>query len=496
MSALSGGRNVCDFLLAHRASERPALIAPDHVCSHRELAERVEAAAAWIARQGVGPGRIVALVGDNTVEWVVWYLAALRAGAAAMPLCGTDSPRALHTALRLPELGLVLCQARYAGKVEGPLADRPGVPLRTDTAGPLWATGTPLPTRWPEIDPRRDLASVMMTSGSTGDPKGVDITHANLRANTQSILDFLGLAADDRMMVVLPFFYCFGLSLLHTHLRAGGALVLNPRSLPPVRVLDTLATRECTGFAGVPSTYQFLLRGADLARRPLPYLRHVQQAGGALAAPLLQELRQALPAHALVFVMYGATEATARLTYVPPERLGDKIGSVGVPIPGVTIRVCDENGRELPDGEAGELVADGANIARGYHGESGGERLRDGRFYTGDVGWKDADGFLWLVSRKASFIKSYGMRISPREVEDVICALPQVMEVMVVGVKDREAGEAIAAYVVAAPNTTLSVEQIRQHCQRHLPNQKMPQVIELRNELPKNAAGKLMRSQV
>jgi acyl-CoA synthetase (AMP-forming)/AMP-acid ligase II len=418
----------------------------------------------------------------------------MRCGAAALPLPGSESARALKSALHRPRLRLVLCQQKYAEKVTELLHDRPQLRLLTETDAP--PADIAVPAAWPTVQPRQTTAALLLTSGSTGDPKGVRLSHANIQANARSIISYLGLRDDDRMLVVLPFNYCYGLSLLHTHLHVGGSVVLNNLFMFPVKVLEELAARECTGFAGVPSTYQILLRKTDLARRQFPHLRHVQQAGGRLPAPLIQELRQALPRHTRVFVMYGATEATARLTYLPPERLDDKLGSIGVPIPGVQLRICDEDSHELPPGQTGEVVASGPNIALGYDEDGPNRRLRDGQLFTGDLGYVDADGFYWLVARQADFIKSFGFRISPREIEDVIAALPEVLEVAVVGVKDEEAGEAVAAYVVPAPGQMLTTETVRQHCLKHLPNHKVPQRVEIRADLPKNEAGKVLRAKI
>jgi long-chain acyl-CoA synthetase len=487
--------NAVDFLLAHRHSERPALFYRTETISHRELAEQVERSAAYFLTEGMQPGDIAALISDNSIQWVVWYLSLLRLGAVVMPLPGSDSTRALSAALGKPRVKLVLTQKKYADKIQEILPTGSDIRLHLD--GTDIPVNLPIPSVWPPFDPATTPAILLMTSGSTGDPKGVWLSHANIQANARSILAYLGLAEDDRMMVVLPFNYCYGLSLLHTHLHIGGSVVLNNLFLFPGKMLDDMAARECTGFAGVPSNYQILLRKTNLAGRDFPHLRHVQQAGGRLAAPLIRELQQALPKHTQIFIMYGATEATARLSYLPPERLDEKIGSIGIPIPDVRIDICDEQGQPLPRGETGELVASGPNIALGYEDDGQpGQRLRDGKLFTGDIGYVDDEGFYWLVSRKADFIKSFGFRISPREIEDVIAAMPEVLEVIVAGVKDEEAGEAVAAYVVAAPQKELTGEMVKQHCLQQLPNHKIPTLIEIRGELPKNEAGKLLRTKV
>ena len=203
-----------------------------------------------------------------------------------------------------------------------------------------------------------DLAAAMFTSGSTGRPRGVMVASRNIVANTESIMEYLALTSADRMMVVLPFHYCFGTSLLHTHLRAGGSLVLEARFMYPEQALKRMLETACTGFAGVPSHYQILLRRSRMSKMQFPHLRHVRQAGGHLAPIFLQELRDALPA-TQIFVMYGQTEATARLSYLPPPFLQAKLGSVGKGIPGVKLTVVDESGQAVMPGQIGEIVAEG-----------------------------------------------------------------------------------------------------------------------------------------
>jgi long-chain acyl-CoA synthetase len=486
--------NAADFLLAHRDSGRPAIVQGDRTVSHRELAARVDRAAAALRAADLRPGSVAGLVGDASVEWVVSYLAVMRCGAAAMPVAGGDSARVLAGALAIPGVTHVLCDGRYAARVRE--FAPPGVAVLVDGPG----EGRPSPGAVPDVDlgdPRRALAAVMMTSGSTGDPKGVRVSHRNVVANTESIVSCLGLTAEDRMAVVLPFHYCFGLSLLHTHLRAGGSVFLAGGFTFPEQVLDELVARQCTGFAGVPSTYQTLLRRTAFVRRSLGALRHLQQAGGRLAPALAREVLAALPAGAKLFVMYGATEATARLSCVPPDRLPEKLGTIGVPIPGVSFELRDARGQPVPDGEVGEIVAAGDNITLGYVGDEAltARRFREGRFFTGDLARRDRDGFFVVESRESDFIKSHGFRISPHELEDVLLELPEVQEALVAGVPDDEAGEAVVAFVVAAPEHEPTEARLRRHCLERLPRHKVPASFRLCASLPKTAAGKVPRAE-
>ena len=280
----------------------------------------------------------------------------------------------------------------------------------------------------PELAPDA-AALVLYTSGSTGRPHGVVQTFRNIDANTRSIVQYLGLTNEDRALLTLPLYYCYGRSVLQTHLHAGGSLFLDNRSAFPRVILETLASEGCTGFAGVPLTFEIIRRMVDVSSLVLPRLRYVTQAGGPMAPETIAWARKAFhPAR--LFVMYGQTEATARLSYLPPDRAAEKEGSVGIPIPGVELRVVDEAGSELPPGDIGELVARGANVTPGYldEPEETAAILRDGWLWTGDLACRDTEGFIYLRGRVREILKVGGKRVSPVEIEQTITRHPDVRD--------------------------------------------------------------------
>jgi len=347
-----------------------------------------------------------------------------------------------------------------------------------------------------EVDPNRDIATIMFTSGSTGQARGVMVSHRNIAANTDSIIEYLNLHSADRMMVVLPFHYCFGTSLLHTHLRIGGSLVLDHRFMFPDKVLQRIAKTQCTGFAGVPSHYQILLRSSSLRKMEFPALRYVQQAGGNLAPVFLQELRESLP-NARIFVMYGQTEATARLSYLPPEFLKTKLGSIGKGIPGVQLAVVKENGVPVHPGEIGEIVATGDNIALGYwrEPEETVQTFRNGSLRTGDLATVDKDGFIYIVDRAKNFLKCGGNRVSCKRIEEMLLRFPDLIEAAVIGIPDERNGEAVKAFVIAKPGANSNLRsRLKSFCTETFPSHLVPKEIVLVAELPKNAAGKVSRA--
>jgi acyl-CoA synthetase (AMP-forming)/AMP-acid ligase II len=267
----------------------------------------------------------------------------------------------------------------------------------------------------------------------------------------------------------------------------------------PEKVLGEMEAQACTGFAGVPSTYQILLRKTTFAQRRFPALRWLQQAGGKLPAPVLAELAAALPDGNL-FVMYGQTEATARLSYLEPEMLASKLGSIGRGLASTRLEVLKEDGAPVEPGseEVGEIVASGPNITPGYwRGEEETARFfRNGKLHTGDLARVDRDGFLFIVDRARDFIKSMGNRVSPQEVEETICTHADVLHAAVVGVPDELLGEAIVAYVVPRANGQLDEDRLKAYCNQRLPNHKVPHRVCIVDRLPMNSFGKILKQEL
>jgi acyl-CoA synthetase (AMP-forming)/AMP-acid ligase II len=302
------------------------------------------------------------------------------------------------------------------------------------------------------------------------------------------------------MLVVLPFYYCYGLSLLHTHLRVGGSIVFNNSFIFLGAIINNLLEYKCTGFAGVPSHFQILLRKSDNFRNThFPDLRYVTQAGGKLAAVFIDEFRQSFPDVRFI-VMYGQTEATARLSYLPPDLYEEKKGSMGKGIPDVELKVVNEKGDLIKPGEIGEVIARGDNIMLGYYADEEGTRntIRNGWLYTGDLGTVDEDGYIYLTARKKEIIKVGGKRISPKEIEAVILELPEVVDCTIEGVEDELLGEALKATVVIKSDNgkDAMVEKIKQHCSQNLALYKIPQLFEIKEQFVIAPTGKKIKGKL
>jgi len=496
--------NVVDFLLDGKEPDRIALWLLNKKHSFGELHCAAAAIGRYLLQVAGQKGNRVILISDNSFFWVAAYLGILRAGLVCVPLPSDVLRQDLDYVLQITEARIACVQAGLAMKIVGHfrgvhwVTDRelPGLPglASQRSLGSLFSGTTNGKTAFPTVLPE-DLAALMFTSGSTGTPRGVMVSHANVMANTESIIEYLRLTEKDRIMTVLPFHYCFGTSLLHTHLRVGASLVIDSRFMYPEIVLQRMLNTECTGFAGVPSHFQILLRSSSLGKKRFPNLRYVQQAGGHLAPSFIRELREALP-ETQVFVMYGQTEATARLSYLPPEFLEKKLGSIGKGIPGVKLRVLNESGDEVLPGEVGEIVAEGENVTRGYwHApDESANSFRAGKLYTGDLATVDGDGFIYIVDRAKDFLKCGGKRVSCRQLEEQLLAFEALLEAAVIGVCDQVLGEAVKAFVVPREGESAGLEErLRLFCKERIPAQLIPREIVVLQNLPKNNAGKVLK---
>jgi len=339
-----------------------------------------------------------------------------------------------------------------------------------------------------------DPAAIIYTSGTTGNPKGVTLSNKNLVTNIESILAYLKLTENDRILNVLPFYYTYGNSILHTHLAVGGSIILENSMMYPHRVLEKMVSEKVTGFSGVPSTFALLLGRTNLRDYDLSTVRYMTQAGGPMPPANIEQLLEAVP-HIQFFVMYGQTEASARLTYLPPDKIFEKLGSVGIPIPGVEIEIHDEHNKVVNEGVTGEICARGENIMLGYWNdpESTKQVIKNGWLHTGDLAHVDSDGFLYIDGRSSDMIKSGANRISPKEIEEVIAELKEVLEVAVVGAPDNILGQIIKAVIVLRPGENLDTKDVKAYCKRNLADYKIPKLIDFTDTIPKTASGKIQR---
>lgn len=438
-----------------------------------------------------GENNYVLMLSENSVFFITVYLALLKSGNICVPLNPAIETENLDKVLEKTGASLAFISRKYQQRFSGY-----GFRVYDDESVKSWCS-QPQEEEVSSTDNSFDenrLAEIIFTSGSTGEQKGAMISHKNIIANTNSIVEYLKLTSADVIEVVMPFYYCYGLSLLHTHLRVGGAVHMNNSFIFIGSVIDDLNKYNCTGFAGVPSHYQILLRKTkDFKTTKFHSLRYVTQAGGKLHTAFIEEFIDAFPDISF-YVMYGQTEATARLSFLPPEELRRKPGSLGRGIPGVTLKVVDENGIPVKPGETGEIVAKGDNIMAGYFKdpETTAATIRNGWLYTGDMANVDDEGYIFMQSRAKEIIKVRGIRISPKEIEAVIVKFPGVIDCTISAENDDITGESIKAtvFVNEADLPQFSEEAIRQYCAENLAAFKIPQKVEFDTKLAFNSAGK------
>lgn len=481
--------NAFDYFFENTSSLDKTFLGGKEETSFRKLYDTSLSLASWLEKE-VGLNRHIILMSVNNLFFITVYLAIIKSGNICIPLDPAIEKDNFSYIDDLTKPVLIFL-TRDIGKK---LSLQNAKCIFPDTLPEYATQDFPAPETGFDIE---NCAEIIFTSGSTGKPKGVMISHKNLIANTRSIIEYLRLTIDDRMLVVLPFYYCYGLSLLHTHLRAGGSVILNNSFIFLGGIIRDMKEHKCTGFAGVPSHFQILLRKSDSFKdTKFPDLKYVTQAGGKLTPIFIDEFRNSFP-DVIFYVMYGQTEATARLSYLPPHLYEEKKGSMGKGIPGVELRVVNEKGKNVNPGETGEVIARGDNIMLGYMNDEEGTKhaIRNGWLYTGDLGTVDNDGYIYLTARKKEIIKVRGKRISPKEIEAVILELKEVIDCSVEGIDDEIEGEMLKATVVIRKEARnrLTRDSIMEHCSKHLALFKIPRVFELKEELTVSATGKKIK---
>jgi long-chain acyl-CoA synthetase len=463
--------------------DRPCVADDTTALSRGEFAARVEVTAAQLRAHGVGAGDVVAVMLPNRVELVLVLFAAWRLGATATPV---------NPAFTATEADHQLTDSRARLVVNaGP--DAPDAGLPAITVDDLDHDRDDVDRLPPPPDPtvaRDDLALLIYTSGSTGRPKGVMLDHANLEAMAAQMVGHFELTADDHCLLVLPLFHVNAIMVSVLSPLSVGARTTVMGRFAAEPFLARLAEVRPTYFSGVPTVYALLASLPDEVVPDTTSLRFALCGAAPVSKELLDRCEQRF---GMVMVEgYGLTEGTCA-SACNPIRGERRIGTVGPVVDGQQLRIVDEDGHDVATGADGEVIVSGPTVMRGYLGrpEATAETVRDGWLHTGDVGRLDADGYLTIVDRIKDMIIRGGENLYPKEIEATLAQVDGVLEAAVVGRPDEVLGEVPVAFVSRYPGSSVTVDELLEHCRTNLMRVKVPVEVHLVDELPKNPVGKL-----
>jgi long-chain acyl-CoA synthetase len=494
--------NVYDYLLS-AAQEVPDRVGVEFKGASRtyaELADEARRIAAALRLNGARPGDSIAFMLPNLPQYVTALYGAYMVGANTVPMNVLLTPPEIRYLVDDSNIRLIFVFGMFLPAVEKAIEGMPSPPNIVVLGGPA---GEHLPfesllATEDRAEPHPltpdDTIMTIYTSGTTGKPKGAMITNANLLANLDMLDNVMELTPDDKMLCVLPLFHVFALNgVLHSAIRKRVPLVVHTK-FEVADAVKSLVEDGITFFAGVPTMYFYILKHAELENFSFPRLRYCVSGGAAMPVDVMRQFEEKFDV--MITEGFGLTETTVSVTMNRQD--ARKPGSIGLPFDGVQMKVVDENGAEVPDGEIGEIVIKAPNVMKGYLNkpEATAEAIKDGWFYSGDLGYRDDEGFFYVVDRKKDMIIKGGYNIYPREIEEVLYQLPQVAEAAVVGIFDEAKGEAVRAVVSFKPGQSLSEEAIRSHVEANLAKYKWPQDYMIVPELPKGPTGKILKREI
>ncbi|CAN5430492.1 long-chain fatty acid--CoA ligase [soil metagenome] len=481
---------------AEQFPDHPAIILDDLSLSYREVEAAAKQLSAWLVEHGVTPGDRVAVMLPNLPPFPVIYYGALRAGAIVVPMNPLFKRREIEH--YLSDSGASTIFAMPSEEVEA-AAEATGaelVPVGADGLSGLLDGVEPTDAMVDRGDD--DTAVILYTSGTTGRPKGAELTHHNLNSNQASTAQtLLHLDEQDVVMGCLPLFHVFGMTCgMNSAFACGAALTLIPR-FDPAKALEVIERDKVTVFEGVPTMYGAMLAAAGHAEQvpDLSSLRTAVSGGSSMPVEVLRTFEEAFSC--VILEGYGLSETSPVASFNHPDA-DRKPGSIGTPIRGVEMMLLDVEGNEAAEGEIGEIAIRGENIMAGYwaNEDASAEAIVDGWFRSGDLARRDSDGYYEIVDRKKDMIIRGGMNIYPREIEEVLYEHSAVAEAAVVGVPHDEYGEEVAAYVVIAEGAEATEDELREHVKAQVAAYKYPREVHLIPELPKGATGKILKREL
>jgi len=476
--------------------QRPALRLGEDVLSYAELDDATARVAGLLRQLSVGPGDRVGVMLPNVPYFAFAYCGVLRAGGVVVPMNVLLKQREVAFHLGDSQAKLVFAWHEFAEPAQRG-ADEVGAECVIVAPGEFERVLASIEPSTEVVDRGRgDTAVILYTSGTTGTPKGAELTHSNLASNVEVVVRMLSVGADDVILGALPLFHAFGQTCgLNTAISSGACLALVPR-FDAGRVLETIERERVTVFEAVPTMYVALLHHPGRERFDVSTLRLCVSGGAALPVEVLRGFEAAFGC--VVLEGYGLSETSPVASFSQADR-ERKPGSIGTPIEGVEMKVVGDDRNEVAPGEVGEIAIRGPNVMKGYwhRPDATAEAIdQDGWFYTGDMARVDEDGYFFIVDRKKEMIIRGGYNIYPREIEEVFYEHPAVLEAAVIGVPHAELGEEVAAAVTLKPDAHVTAEQLRDYVKGQVAAYKYPRHVWFADELPKGATGKVLKRQI
>jgi long-chain acyl-CoA synthetase len=451
--------------------------------------------AGLLAEKGVGEGDRVGIMLPNVPYFAVVYYGILRLGAVVVPMNVLLKGREVGFYLKDPGAKVLFAWHDFAEAAEAGAQDS-GAELISVKPGEFEQLVGAAPARTDVADRAEDdTAVILYTSGTTGTPKGAELTHANLVRNTETACSLFALGPDGVVLGALPLFHSFGQTCgLNATIKAGGTLSLIPR-FEPGKALEIIERDRVNVFEGVPTMYSAMLHCPEGDDADTSSLKLCASGGAAMPVEVMRAFEEKFGCK--VLEGYGLSETSPVASFNHPDR-ESKPGSIGTPIEGVEMNVVDDDGTEVAQGEVGEIVIRGHNVMKGYwnRDDATAEAIRDGWFHTGDMATVDEDGYFFIVDRKKDMIIRGGYNVYPREIEEVLYEHPAVREVAVLGVPDDHLGEEVAAAVALKDGQEVSADDLRAFCKEQVAAYKYPRKLWFVDELPKGPTGKILKREI
>lgn len=484
-----------NFYLTNADKEHPALIYHNERVTYGEMDLMIRRYMALLTEIGVGKGDRVALCGYNSPEFIYSYFSVVKCGATVVPINLTLTMEEITYILKDSNSQFIIIHEKILQKLgiqpeqlKAMLGLKEVIVLNGETTEKARTMAPAFPA---EINPD-DQATILYTSGTTGKPKGAMLTHYNLVENTLSCTDALKPEGKDVFVCVLPMFHTFGFTTsVLLPLYTGSSLVIHEMFYPK-EIIRSIMEHNISVFCGVPSMFIVLAQALKDGKVSFPSLRLAVSGG----SPLPVEILTLFNYHYKIPLMegYGLTEASPVVSFNPV--LGEKKpGSVGLPLLNVEVKIQGEDGTTLPSGEVGEILVKGPNVMHGYLNleEETNKTIIDNWLHTGDLGYMDHDGYIFIVDRKKDMIITRGLNVYPREIEEVLYQHPAILEAAVIGYPDETRGEIVKAFIVLKDGENLTSKEIQSFLKTKLASYKLPRIYEFLPELPKNGTGKISK---